>query len=382
MTSITLNWIAGFEEASWNVEYKEASDSVWNTTVANETPFTLDNLNPATMYDIRVQADCGGSDVSPWRFFQASTQLCDTANQCEYIFSLNDTYGDGWNGGYIIVKQNGIVVANVGLASGYSDSATVSLCDNVSTELEWHSSMYNSECSFTLTDPFGILLFTQASPSEGSLYTFNSNCFAPTCPAPSGIMVSNIDMSNATVTWTPGGDEMNWNVEYKEVSETTWNIVPVTTPSYTINNLTAATLYDVRVQAECDPENSNPSAYDATTFATSTCAAADQCAYTFVLGDSYGDGWNGASLDIQQNGISVTTVEALNHGGGSTQSYDSITVNLCDGISTSLVWTSGSFDDEAGFTLIGPDGTQLYTISDMDFQLWLHVTRGVWSAAS
>ncbi|MCR4826540.1 MAG: fibronectin type III domain-containing protein [Bacteroidales bacterium] len=365
MTSITLNWNAGFEEVSWNVEYKETSDSVWNTAVASETPFTLDNLNPATMYDIRVQADCGGSDISPWRYIQASTQLCDTANQCEYIFSLSDTYGDGWNGGYIIVKQNGIVVANVGMTSGSSETATVSLCDNVSTELAWHSSTYNSECSFTLTDPFGTLLFTQTYPSEGSLYTFNSNCFAPTCPAPTGIMVSNIDMSNATVTWTPGGDEMNWNVEYKEVSETTWNIVPVTTPSYTINNLTAATLYDVRVQAECDPENSNPSAYDATTFATSTCAAADQCAYTFVLGDSYGDGWNGGSLDIQQNGISVTTVEALNHGGGSTQSYDSITVNLCDGISTSLVWTAGSYADEAGFTLIGPDGTQLYTITGM-----------------
>ena len=364
MTSITLNWIAGFEESSWNVEYKEASDTIWNTAVANETPFTLDNLTSATIYNIRVQADCGG-DVSPWRYIQANTQLCDTANQCEYTFNLSDSYGDGWNGGYILVKQNGIAVATLTMADGSSATATVSLCDNTSTELEWFNSTYNGECSFTVTDPFGTILHTQSYPTAGILFTFTANCFVASCPAPSDIAVSDIDMSNATVTWTPGGDESNWNVEYKEASGTTWTVVPVTTNTYTISNLNAATIYDVRVQAECDPVNSNPSSYITTTFGTSICAAADQCAYTFVLGDSYGDGWNGGSLQIQQNGISVTTIEALHHGGGNTQSYDTITVNLCDNQPTSLIWSSGSYDDEASFTLIGPDGTQLYSIDEM-----------------
>ena len=359
MTSITLSWIAGFEEASWNVEYKEASDSVWGTAVATEVPFTLGNLTTATLYDIRVQADCGGGDVSPWRYLQAGTQLCDTANQCEYTFNLSDSYGDGWNGGYLLVKQNGMTVAQLGMTSGSSATATVALCDNISTDLVWHNSTYNGECSFTVTDPFGTVLYTQTYPYEGILYTFNANCFAPTCPAPTGIAVSNIDMSSATVTWIPGGDEANWNVEYKEENATTWTIVPVTTTTYTINGLTAATLYDVRVQAECDPVNSNPSAYNSTTFSTSTCAAADQCTYTFNLTDDYGDGWNGGSLEVQQNGISVATIE-LASGSSATE-----TLNLCDGISTSLVWNAGNYPDEAGFTLTGPDGTQLYTIDDM-----------------
>jgi hypothetical protein len=70
-------------------------------------------------------------------------------------------------------------------------------------------------------------------------------------------------------------------------------------------------------------------------------------------------------LEIQQNGIPVTTLEALHHGGGEIQSYDTVTVNLCDGLSTSLIWNSGSYDQEAGLTLIGPDGTQLYTSNNM-----------------
>ena len=157
---------------------------------------------------------------------------------------------------------------------------------------------------------------------------------APSCPAPTGIAVSNIDLSSATVTWTPGGDEANWNVEYKEASATTWTVVPVTTTSYTINGLTSATEYDVRVQADCDPASSNLSSYDATTFVTGICAAADQCAYTFILGDEYGDGWNNGYLDIVQNGIVVSTVEAEHHGGGNVQSYDTVTVMLCTGLGT------------------------------------------------
>ena len=42
-------------------------------------------------------------------------------------------------------------------------------------------------------------------------------------------------MNSATVSWTPGGDETNWNVEYKEATATTWTVVPVTTTTYTIN---------------------------------------------------------------------------------------------------------------------------------------------------
>ena len=358
MNSATLNWIAGSEETSWNLEYKEASDTVWNSVVVYTVPYTLGNLNTATLYDVRVQADCG-NDLSPWIYTQTHTQVCDPADQCNYTFLLSDDYGDGWNGGYISVKQNGVEVAQVTLSSGYLTTQQAALCDNFTTELEWHSGMYDDECSFTFFDPFGTILYIANFVTPGTLCTFTANCFVPSCPMPTDIMVSNIDMSSATVTWTPGGDEANWNVEYKEASATTWTVVPVTTTSYTINGLTAATMYDVRVQAECDPVNSNPSAYVSTTFGTSNCPASDQCAYTFNLSDDYGDGWNGGMLEVQQNGITVTFLE-LTDGSAATE-----TVNLCDGESTSLLWHAGEYDDEIGFTLIGPDGTQVYTIIGM-----------------
>ena len=178
-----------------------------------------------------------------------------------------------------------------------------------------------------------------------------------TCPTPSNLTVSNVTMTTADVSWTAGGTETAWNLEYKESTATTWTTVPVTTNSYQLSNLTGATLYDVRVQADCG--GGDNSLYASTTFGTTLCGPANQCTYTFNLTDDYGDGWNNGTLEVLQNGIHVTTF-GLSSGSSATE-----TVALCDNLSTSLVWHAGSFEYEAGFSLIGPDGTQIYTVDDM-----------------
>ena len=73
------------------------------------------------------------------------------------------------------------------------------------------------------------------------------------------------------------------------------------------------------------------------------------------MADSYGDGWNGASLSIQQNGIEVGTYTLT-----SGQSAGTETISLCDNITTTLVWSSGSFDGECSFTLTDPNDTVVY----------------------
>ena len=178
-----------------------------------------------------------------------------------------------------------------------------------------------------------------------------------TCPTPTNLTVTNVTTSTADVSWTAGGTETAWNLEYKESSATTWTTIPVTTNSYQLTNLTEATLYDVRVQADCG--GGDNSLYAATTFGTTLCGPSSQCTYTFNLTDDYGDGWNNGTLEVLQNGIHVTTI-GMSSGSSATE-----TVALCDNLSTSLVWHAGSFEYEAGFSLIGPDGTPIYTIDDM-----------------
>ncbi len=75
----------------------------------------------------------------------------------------------------------------------------------------------------------------------------------PTCPAPSGIAVSNVTGSNADVTWTDNAGASQWEVEFGPVGYTpgtgTSTIVTTTTPN--ITGLSNSTDYTFCVRAIC-----------------------------------------------------------------------------------------------------------------------------------
>jgi len=73
---------------------------------------------------------------------------------CTYTFKLYDTYGDSWNGGYINIKVNGVVVAsNVTLSSGsgpYIYSLVVNHGDVISTD--YYSGSWANENYYDVFD--------------------------------------------------------------------------------------------------------------------------------------------------------------------------------------------------------------------------------------
>ena len=76
---------------------------------------------------------------------------------------------------------------------------------------------------------------------------------ASTCPQTSSGTVSNLLSTSADVSWTPGGSETSWNIEYGAAgfalgSGTNMNI---TTPNYSLTGLTPLTDYDFYIQAVC-----------------------------------------------------------------------------------------------------------------------------------
>ena len=177
------------------------------------------------------------------------------------------------------------------------------------------------------------------------------------CPAPQNLTVSNIGMTSATVTWFSNAD--SYTIEYGEAGFTPGEgtTITVTGNSYDLTGLTTSTSYTVYVTADCGADGTSQPA--SVNFNTSLCEVEDQCAYTFNLIDSYGDGWNGGTLAVQQNGITVATL-GLPSGSSATE-----TVNLCHGVSTDLVWTAGSYPGEASFTVSDPLGAEQYASSSM-----------------
>ena len=77
------------------------------------------------------------------------------------------------------------------------------------------------------------------------------------CPTPQNLVVSAVSSNSATLTWQAGGDETAWNVQYKTASSGSWSqSISVSSPTYTITNLTTNTDYQARVQAACSGEES------------------------------------------------------------------------------------------------------------------------------
>jgi len=86
------------------------------------------------------------------------------------------------------------------------------------------------------------------------------------CDAPTGLTVSNITTNSATATWTAGGSETAWNIQYKLQSASQWQEANVQTTSYNIEGLTASSTYEVRVKAICSADNQSD--FVSTTFTT------------------------------------------------------------------------------------------------------------------
>ena len=281
--SVSLSWTAMGGETDWDVIYGAPgfNPESAGTLIQNvgNNPYTLTGLTALTAYEVYVRANCGSGDVSDWIATPVSfnTAGCDVSDQCQYVFNCTDSYGDGWNGATINVQQNGVTVATVTIDNGSSYTANVMLCDNVPSALVWTSGNYDYECSFTLTDPTGAVIYTSSDLTSGTLYSFTTSCSGatpPACNVPTNLNASATAHNAADVTWTAGGTETSWNLQYR-TGTANWTTLPVNTTTYHISGLAAQTTYEVRVQANCG--NNNTSDWTAAVSFTTPAAPANPC---------------------------------------------------------------------------------------------------------
>ena len=75
----------------------------------------------------------------------------------------------------------------------------------------------------------------------------------PTCPNPTQGIANNITNNSAQLSWTLGGNETTWNIEYGPAGFTQGNGTIISTSSnpYTLTGLTPGIMYDWYVQADC-----------------------------------------------------------------------------------------------------------------------------------
>lgn len=266
-TNVDLAWTSNGAETSWDIVYGAVGfdiDTEGTIVTATTNPFTLTGLTAATNYQVYVRANCGSGDISNWSSpIQFNTTICDLSEQCEYTFICTDSYGDGWNGGALVIEQNSITIATIeaidhyGFGNSYTDTFHVMLCDNISTTFNWIEGSYDSEVALTILDPAGNQLFSSVGMTNASspILTIVTNCSAvgESCDTPTNVQV-NAASNSANVSWT--STESAWIVEYKLATASNWTASPtLTTTTYNITGLTASTNYVVRVKSVCDASN-------------------------------------------------------------------------------------------------------------------------------
>ena len=267
--SAVITWDAGAAETSWGVEYKKAADEEWTSlgTVTEKT-VTLDALQNATQYEVRVKAIVPEGE-SNWATATFVTPGCDESDMGEVEYVLTDTYGDGWNGGgklQVLYAGTNQVVQEITLPSGTGNNSlegSFMLCYGVEYDLVWVGGTYTYENGFTLTAPDGseIYVFQGTGSSSGPtltpglLTTFTIN--PVTCPRPTAVAVDNIVYNGATVGWVPGTEEQDLFEVVCTTEATPDNATPVQVndPFYTFTNLEENTTYNVFVRSICTEED-------------------------------------------------------------------------------------------------------------------------------
>ncbi len=414
--SADVVWVAGYDETSWEMEYTLYNDTTVWIPIASPAggSVTLDQLTTNTHYLVRMRSVCTVDDQSNWVYADFRTDCglstipfiedfssygtgttafpdCwtkynnySTSTSYPYISTIThegtagSLYFYASNTTYNIAATppidadlstlevsfflrvgtttNGMIVGVMTDANNFDSFVPLDTVFCTATEtFEYFEVDLDN---YTGTGQF--VAFKTYIVSSGALYIDDIYIdLIPSCKRPDNVAASNIDMTSANISWTERGTATSWEIEYGPHGFTlgSGTNISVTQNPYTLTNLTSATNYDVYVRSDCGNNDFSGWSINHASFATAVCDETDQCAYTFNLSDSYGDGWNGASLDVQQNGVLIASL-TISSGSSATE-----TVMLCDNISTSLVWHSGNYDSEASFTVVGPNGATIYTAS-------------------
>ena len=349
-TSADVIWVPGYDENAWELEYTLYGDSIW-TPVANVSggTITIDQLTSNTHYSVRMRSDCGGGDYSTWTMTDFRTDCgvitIPFTENFDNMGTGSAAYPSCWT------RHNNYSTSTnyPNISSTYHLSGNASLyfyCTTstyniavlpavdpvvnplselmVSFQMRSTSSTTSQIVVGVMTDPNDISTFipidTVNNSTTGTFelmeiplnnYTGDAAYVAmklmnssstysvyiddvvldviPTCMKPQNLTSTAATNTSITLSWTPGGNENNWNIEYGPAGFTqgTGTTMTGVTNPVTISNLSPSTSYTFYVQADC---SGGDLSHWSLPYSTNTeCGAVATLPYTESF-DSYGTG--------------------------------------------------------------------------------------------
>ena len=181
-------------------------------------------------------------------------------NSCEYVLTLVDDFGDGWNGASLTVTiGNNTTVYTLNNIDDNGISATFFLpvTDGAGLELFYISGSFPGEPEYTLADAEGNIVFEDGQmglePMTGLVFSGTVTC--PSCPPPlsSFVGVENIRAYSAGISWVPSDPEGEYLIEYDTTgfAPGTGSLKTASGATTTLFNLEENTAYDFYLSALC-----------------------------------------------------------------------------------------------------------------------------------
>ena len=309
-TDLAVEYTEGENTAtiSWRSDARNFNIDVNGTiTAIRENPYTLRGVEPATTYDIKVQADCG-DEQSAWAttsFFSGctgisvpytygfedaaaldcwtvsatgsyasvtgiTTNLPRTGSNCfwfyytttpgQYLISpaiggfTNGLHVEFWYRGY----DNGVETFQVGYSTTDNDPASFIFGDEITAPTTY--------TQFKANYPAETKYVAVKHTSDDQYYLFLDDFLfeeSASCLEPSSVHVADITTTGAIISWTAGASETAWDIFVTddatiEPDDTTTPTVAGTEDNpYSLTDLTPATIYYVYVRAICGEDEAS-----------------------------------------------------------------------------------------------------------------------------
>lgn len=312
--SVDISWTpANTTNNSWYIYYDNGTQL--DSTLVTSSPYTLQGIDHSTLYTLYMKSNCGTT-------ISESTNPQQFRTNCDIITTLPwtenfDTYETGtgtfpncWNRITTNATYPYISTTNVTAPGSLYFYVSVAANDELAISPEFDSTIslntlmvrFNLRSSSLLLP---VILGVVTNPNDASTFTPLDSIFVstintweefdvnlnnytgtgrhiafrvksitgsvyidnilvqtmPTCTRPNIPTVSNITQTSAVIAWTdPNINNTLYDVYYRILGTTTWNIDQSSTNPHTIQNLAHSAQYEVAVATNCGTEISELSA--------------------------------------------------------------------------------------------------------------------------
>ena len=230
--------------ATWTGTEGTCNISINGTVTNNVTsPYTFD-VNLSSNYAVMVQSNCPGDETSDWSdTFSFTTPPCVGGHVIEY--TLNDSYGDGWNGNAIIISDACDVVETLTIADGSSNSGALTLCGDY-YQITWQIGNYASETSFSLIVDDTPIYTNQSGSGLADGQVLLTLGTVDMLAKPTDLAAGTPDKREVELSWTENGTATVWEICVNGIEN---NPVVANSNPFTLDGLTPDTDYAVKVRA-------------------------------------------------------------------------------------------------------------------------------------